>query len=162
MSALVRTIIYATIFVALVLVFVPARLLEWSGIVAPASWGLWQIIGAGVVVLGAALALWCVLAFGTIGQGTPAPFDPPRKLVVRGPYRYVRNPMYIGAGGALGGAALYYQSWQLAGYTAFLFLATHIFINLYEEPTLKRLFGKQYEDYCRKVRRWRPSFSPKV
>ena len=62
-----------------------------------------------MVAIGTAMALWCVFAFVFIGKGTPAPFDPPRKLVVRGPYRFVRNPMYIGAGMTLAGAALHYQ-----------------------------------------------------
>ena len=65
---------------------------------------------------GGALALWCILAFALVGKGTPAPFDPPRRLVVAGPYRYVRNPMYIGAGLALTGAAMFYGSLRLLSY----------------------------------------------
>jgi len=112
-----------------------------------------------VSVAGGALALWCILAFATIGKGTPAPFDPPRQLVVVGPYRYVRNPMYIGAGVALAGAAIFYGSLPLLGYLGLFLLATHAFVLWYEEPTLTRLFGRQYRDYQANVRRWVPRFS---
>ena len=156
MFVLMRAVTYATLFIALVLVFVPGQVLEWSGVVRPQRWEWAQAAGLVMGVLGVALALWCVLAFATLGRGTPAPFDPPRRLVVRGPYRYVRNPMYIGAAVALGGAALYYRSLPLAGYVALFLLVTHFFVLLYEEPTLKRLFGAEYEEYCRRARRWRP------
>src|SRR5436853_491 len=81
---------------------------------------------AGIVIgtAGAAVALWCIFTFAFIGIGTPAPFDPPRRLVIEGPYRFVRNPMYIGAGLALAGAALFYWSLALLGYTGLFFLAT--------------------------------------
>jgi protein-S-isoprenylcysteine O-methyltransferase Ste14 len=94
---LARAIIYATVFVGLLLVYLPSRLLSWSGIVAPATTGAPQVAGMIMVTIGTMIALWCVFTFVFIGKGTPAPFDPPRKLVVRGPYRFVRNPMYIGA-----------------------------------------------------------------
>ena len=108
---------------------------------------------------GGALALWCILAFATVGKGTPAPFDPPRHLVIAGPYRYVRNPMYVGAGLALVGAAIFYGSLPLLGYVVLFLLATHAFVVLYEEPTLTRLFGQQYRAYQTRVRRWLPRFS---
>jgi protein-S-isoprenylcysteine O-methyltransferase Ste14 len=152
-----RAVSYASILIGLFLVFVPARLISWSGIVGPDSIGVLEITGAVVVVGGASLALWCVLTFAFVGRGTPAPFDPPRQLVVRGPYRRVRNPMYIGAGMALAGIALFYRSLPLLVYTISFILVTHLFVVLYEEPTLDRTFGIEYEAYRRHVRRWRPS-----
>ena len=107
-------------------------------------------------VLGAVLALWCIFTFAFIGRGTPAPFDPPRRLVIRGPYRFVRNPMYIGAGLALAGAALFYGSWQLLVYAGLFLLITHIFVVGYEEPALRQTFGPEYEAYWHRVRRWWP------
>ena len=98
--------------------FLPARVLSWSGIVRPVSLGAAQVAGVVVGASGAVLALWCIVTFIVIGRGTPAPFDPPRRLVVVGPYRLVRNPMYVGAGLALAGAALFYESWALLGYGA--------------------------------------------
>ena len=105
---------------------------------------------------GAAVALSCILTFALVGKGTPAPFDPPRRLVVRGPYRVVRNPMYLGAGLALGGAALFYQSLALAGYPGLFLLTMHVFVVTYEEPTLRQTFGNDYEAYCGQARRWWP------
>ncbi len=116
-----------------------------------------------VGVAGGALALWSIVTFGLFGRGTPAPFDPPRKLVVQGPYRYVRNPMYIGAALALCGAALFYRSTALLGYAGLFLLSTHAFIVWYEEPTLARLFGAEYEAYRARVGRWlmrRPTGAP--
>lgn len=138
------------------LVFLPARVLAWSGIVRPAGIGAAQIVGVVVGASGAALALWCIVTFMVIGRGTPAPFDPPRRLVVVGPYRLVRNPMYIGAGLALAGAALFYGSWVLLGYGAVFALVTHLFVVVYEEPTLRATFGADYVQYCERVRRWWP------
>jgi protein-S-isoprenylcysteine O-methyltransferase Ste14 len=157
MFVLVRTITYAALFIGLVLVFVPARLLSWSGIGRPAAIGVPQVAGMVIGAAGAAVALWCIFTFAFVGRGTPAPFDPPRRLVIRGPYRFVRNPMYIGAGLALASAALCYESWPLLGYAGLFFLTTHLFVVLYEEPTLRRTFGQEYEAYCRQVRRWWPS-----
>jgi protein-S-isoprenylcysteine O-methyltransferase Ste14 len=107
-------------------------------------------------VSGAILAIWCIATFIVIGRGTPAPFDPPRRLVAVGPYRLVRNPMYIGAGLALAGAALFYGSWWLLTYCAAFALVMHLFVVVYEEPTLRTSFGELYVDYCRRVRRWWP------
>ena len=154
-APIVRTLAYATVFVTLVLVFLPARVLEWSGVRRPLL-GPLQVVGAATTVVGAGLALWCVLAFAVVGRGTPAPFDAPRRLVVRGPYRFVRNPMYIGAGLALAGASIVFASAALLGYTALFLLITHIFVVAYEEPTLRRRFGTEYETYCGRVRRWAP------
>jgi protein-S-isoprenylcysteine O-methyltransferase Ste14 len=157
MFVLARAVTYAALFIGLVLIYVPSRLLSWSGIARPESIGVLQIAGLVICAAGATVALWCIFSFAFTGKGTPAPFDPPRRLVIQGPYRFVRNPMYVGAGFALGSAALFYQSLQLLGFTVFFFLATHLFVVWYEEPTLRRTFGPEYETYCRKVRRWRPS-----
>jgi len=154
MFVLARAVTYAALFIGLVLVFLPRQVLTWSGIIPPAAFGLPQIAGLIVATLGAALAIWCIMTFVVIGRGTPAPFDPPRALVTRGPYGVVRNPMYIGAGLALAGAALYYQSLPLLAYTAGFLLVTHLFVIGYEEPTLRRMFGAMYEEYC--ARRWVP------
>jgi protein-S-isoprenylcysteine O-methyltransferase Ste14 len=153
-----RAITYAALFIGVVLIYVPAALLSPVGIVRPEAIRIYQIVGIILGVLGSAIALWCIITFAITGKGTPAPFDAPRKLVVRGPYRYVRNPMYIGAGFALIGAGSFYESLVLLGYAAFLFIASHLFVVWYEEPTLRRTFGPEYETYCRQVRRWWPKF----
>ena len=157
MIVLIRAVVYAAVFVGIVLIFLPARILLRFGVTGPLTIGAPQVVGMVVGVAGAALAAWCVLIFALVGKGTPAPFDPPRRLVVRGPYRLVRNPMYIGAGLALAGAALFYQSSRFLVYVGLFFVASHLFVTRYEEPTLRQTFGTDYETYCQRVRRWRPS-----
>jgi len=157
MFAIVRTITYATIFVGLLLVYLPSRILAWSGIARPTVFAWPQIAGLVIATAGALVALSCLWVFAWIGKGTPAPFDPPRKLVVRGPYRFVRNPMYIGGGFAVAGAALFYQSIQLLVFICLFLFVAHCFVVLYEEPTLHRSFGVEYESYCQRVRRWWPA-----
>ncbi|HTL04900.1 MAG TPA: methyltransferase [Gemmatimonadales bacterium] len=156
MFVALRAVAYATAFIGLLLVFLPGRVLAWSGIVRPAALGPLELAGLALAALGGGLALWCIAAFALIGKGTPAPFDPPRTLVIRGPYRYVRNPMYLGAALALGGAALFYRSLPLLGYTALFLLITHLFVLVYEEPALRRLFGDDYAAYSTRVSRWLP------
>lgn len=156
MFVLARALVYATIFVGVVLVFVPAEILSAAGVTRPSTAGAAQVAGTIVVVSGLGLVLWCVLTFAIVGKGTPAPFDPPRNLVVSGPYGVVRNPMYIGAGLALVGASLYYGSSGLWVFTAGFFLVVHLFILFYEEPTLRRMFGEEYETYTRRVGRYWP------
>lgn len=156
MFVLIRAFTYAALLVGLVLLFLPAGAVSWSGITRPAAIHVPQVIGMAVGVGGAALALWCVIAFAFVGRGTPLPFDPPRRLVVRGPYRFVRNPMAIGVALALAGAALYYESIDLMTSTGLFVIVIHFLVVLYEEPTLRRTFGDEYEDYSRRVRRWWP------
>jgi protein-S-isoprenylcysteine O-methyltransferase Ste14 len=153
---LIRAITYATLFIGFLLVFLPARVLSWSGITRPVSLGPAQIAGVVVGASGAVLALWCIVTFIVIGRGTPAPFDPPRRLVVVGPYRWVRNPMYIGAALALSGAALFYGSWALLGYCAAFLFVMYLFVVVYEEPALRATFGDAYVHYCERVGRWWP------
>jgi protein-S-isoprenylcysteine O-methyltransferase Ste14 len=156
MFVFIRALTYATLFIGFVLIYVPDRLLSLSGIVRPVAIGAPQVAGMIVGTAGSAVALWCIVTFASVGRGTPAPFDPPRRLVIRGPYRFVRNPMYVGAGLALAGAALFYQSWLLLGYTGFFFLATHLFVVCYEEPALRQTFGQGYKAYTQRIRRWWP------
>jgi protein-S-isoprenylcysteine O-methyltransferase Ste14 len=159
MIVLARALTYSTLFIGLLLVFLPARVLSWSGVTRPATIGPAQVAGMVAGAAGAALAVACILTFAFAGKGTPAPFDPPRRLVAQGPYRFVRNPMYIGAGIALTGAALFYRSLPLLAYAGLFLLVTHIFVVIYEEPTLRRSFGEDYDAYCRRVGRWWPRFA---
>ncbi|MGH7529312.1 MAG: methyltransferase family protein [Gemmatimonadales bacterium] len=156
MLILFRALTYATLFVGLLLVVVPQRILAEAGITRPARIGLIEVTGVALFVAGAALALWSVFAFALIGRGTPAPFDPPRRLVIAGPYGWVRNPMYLGAGLVLLGAAMFYGSIGLVLFTIAFWSAAHLFVLYYEEPTLRRRFGPDYEAYLRRRRRWIP------
>ena len=156
MTVLARAITYATLFIGVVLVFLPARVLSGAGVTRPISFRAPQLAGTIIAATGATVAIWCILAFAFVGRGTPAPFDPPRRLVVRGPYRYVRNPMYLGAGLALTGAALFYETGVLWAYAGGFLVLMHLLVVFYEEPTLRQSFGEDYEAYCRQVHRWRP------
>jgi protein-S-isoprenylcysteine O-methyltransferase Ste14 len=157
MFVVARAIVYAALFIGLVLIYVPTRLLPESGLIRPAVIGPAQITAMIIGAIGAGIALWCIFTFAFVGKGTPAPFDPPRRLVIRGPYRFVRNPMYIGAGLALAGAALFYGSLSILTYAGVFLLAMHLFVIAYEEPTLRRTFGAEYETYCQQVSRWWPN-----
>ncbi len=156
MFILIRATVYAALFIGFLLVFLPARIIAWWGIAAPAQFGVVQALGVLLAGAGATLAVSCILTFVFSGRGTPAPFDPPRRLVVSGPYRLLRNPMYLGAGAALLGAALYYESLPLVAYAFGFLLVMELFVRLYEEPTLRETFGREYEDYCVRVGRWWP------
>ena len=156
MFVLARAVTYSALFIGLLLIFLPGRILSATGIVRPPAMGAPQVAGAILGAAGAALAVACIVTFVVVGKGTPAPFDPPRRLVSRGPYRLVRNPMYLGAGLALAGAALFYRSPSLFGYAAAFVFVTHGFVVLHEEPTLRRTFGAHYEAYCRQAGRWWP------
>jgi protein-S-isoprenylcysteine O-methyltransferase Ste14 len=151
-----RTLTYATLFVGFLLVYLPSRVLLWSGIVRPAAMQAPQIAGIVIATIGAGIAAWCIVTFVHIGKGTPAPFDPPRRLVVQGPYCFVRNPMYIGGALTLLGAALFYRSLFLLGYGCIFLLVACLFVLFYEEPTLRRTFGPDYDAYCHRVSRWLP------
>ncbi len=118
----------------------------------------WRWIASVPSVVGFAVALRCVWDFGRTGRGTPAPIAPPKKLVVVGLYRYVRNPMYLGF--FLGWAGLWvtFGRANLAAIMTAVALAlcTALFVVLYEEPTLRKTFGAEYKEYCRNVPRWLP------
>ena len=115
-----------------------------------------EIPGAILVVAGAILVLACAGVFISRGRGTPAIFDAPRAFVAIGPYKYVRNPMYIGGLILLIGFGLFERSISILFLTLPLFLLVHLFVLFYEEPTLTRKFGSSYQEYRRAVRRWIP------
>jgi protein-S-isoprenylcysteine O-methyltransferase Ste14 len=155
---LMRAIVYATVFMGFTLVFLPMRVLAWSGFSEPSTIGVQQVLAVIILIAGLALTVSCVLSFVFVGKGTPFPLDPPRRLVIRGPYTVIRNPMYIGAALAMSGAALYYGSWALIGYVASFLTLMQLFVISHEEPTLRNTFGIEYTEYCEQVPRWWPRF----
>ena len=122
--------------------------------------GGWYWLGLVPGVLGAALGLACIRQFFVEGRGTLAPWDPPKDLVVRGAYRWVRNPMYLGAAGALVGWAVVFGSVVLSVYACVLVTTFHLRTVCSEEPKLREQFGQEYEEYCRQVPRWIPRLRP--
>ena len=114
------------------------------------------VLGIALMASGGTLAFACIATFVTRGEGTPAPMDPPRKFVATGPYRFVRNPMYIGGFLVLAGFGLYEQSPAILLFALPWLLLAHLFVILYEEPHLCATFGMPYDTYCRSVPRWLP------
>jgi len=111
-------------------------------------------LGFVMAALGLLLAGACIATFVTRGRGTPAPFDPPREFVASGPYRYVRNPMYVGAAAAIFGAGLAVSSPAIVLLALGFLLIMHLFVVIHEEPTLAGKFGASYKAYLQSVHRW--------
>src|SRR5438270_9645917 len=122
----------------------------------------WRWIAGVPAVSGFAVALRCIWDFGWTGHGTPAPVAPPKRLVVVGFYRYVRNPMYVGFLTGWTGLWVVFGRANLAAVivACLVVLGVHLFVIGYEEPTLRKMFGAAYEEYCRNVRRWLPRLRP--
>jgi protein-S-isoprenylcysteine O-methyltransferase Ste14 len=116
-----------------------------------------HVLGLACIAAGAALLAACIAEFARTGQGTLSPLDPPRHLVVRGLYRYVRNPMYLSVTTIVLGEVLLTRSVALASYMAVWFVAVNLFVIGYEEPTLRDQFGPSYVEYTRQVGRWIPA-----
>jgi protein-S-isoprenylcysteine O-methyltransferase Ste14 len=112
----------------------------------------WSCVAAGIVLLAA-----CIFEFARTGRGTLSPVDPPRHLVVRGLYRYVRNPMYLSVTLIVLGEVVLTRSRELAVYWVIWFIVVNLFVIGYEEPTLRRQFGASYDEYTRQVARWVPT-----
>jgi len=151
-----KTLVFLMLVPGSVLFLVPYAIV-WATQAGPAvPFGPFRY-GAVVLWLGGMGVLaWCAGAFALKGRGTPAPIDPPKELVAVGLYRFVRNPMYVGALLVLCGQFLWFGSLWVLLYGACVALAFHLFTVLYEEPTLKRKFGDAYITYCETVPRWLP------
>jgi protein-S-isoprenylcysteine O-methyltransferase Ste14 len=154
MTAL-KSLLFLVLAPGMVAGYIPVALLRQgpqfeTGILADLAFPLWM---TGVVIL-----LWSFWNFLAQGRGTPAPVDPPKKLVAVGFYRYVRNPMYVGVLAIVIGHFLWFGYGNLLIYAAIVFITFHAFVTYYEEPTLKKKFGAAYEDYLQKVPRWLPKF----
>jgi protein-S-isoprenylcysteine O-methyltransferase Ste14 len=139
---------------------VPWWISDWSA--GPPFLGFEPLryLGAAMVVAGLPVLINSFARFALEGLGTPAPIAPPRHLVLRGPYRYVRNPIYVAILAIVLGQALLFGSVALVTYGAVFWLACHLFVVFYEEPALRRRFGSEYADFCAAVPRWLPRLKP--
>jgi protein-S-isoprenylcysteine O-methyltransferase Ste14 len=151
---LLKSALFTIVVPGTVVVVAPFVLLSTGHTPHPASSSALRIPGTILAFLGVALYFTCLVGFVHRGGGTPSPTDPPRRLVVSGPYRYTRNPMYLAVLSAVAGEALYFGSLRLGIYAALLAVAFHAFVLLYEEPTLTRLYGTEYGAYRLAVPRW--------
>ena len=151
---ILRGLVYSALFVWLwAWVAVTVRRYDPHIPVALPAW--LRPVGYGVAFAGALIAAACIGTFVTRGRGTPAPFDPPRAFVATGPYRWVRNPMYVGAAAVILGAGLVLSSPSIVLLSFAFLLVMHLFVVLLEEPALTDRFGDAYEEYRSSVHRWR-------
>lgn len=152
---LLKNLLYLLIVPGLLVGWLPlgffARRPQW-----PALWGPWQWLGTTAALLGALVYLASMAVFAIRGHGTPSFIDPPKKLTRRGPYKWVRNPMYLALFALVAGEALFLRSWHIGIYFVFLVCSLHLLVVLNEENSLRFRFGAMYEDYRREVPRWRP------
>src|SRR5713101_2489823 len=155
MTAL-KTLIFTVLVPGTVAVLVPYRLVSSPTGRGTVALGSFRYFGVVLIAIGVLIYLWCAWDFTFAGKGTPAPIDPPKELVVRGLYRYVRNPMYVGVLSVIIGQAIWFEARVLFAYAALCFLLFFAFVVLYEEPVLRRKFGESYERYCDHVPRWIP------
>jgi protein-S-isoprenylcysteine O-methyltransferase Ste14 len=160
--AVAKVAVLAALFIAFFFLYLPTWLGLFHFTLDFHGWRALRLLGLAPLLVGAIIGLRCVFDFAWTGRGTPAPIDPPRQLVVSGFYRYVRNPMYVGFGLAL------ISAWIVVGELRWLALicavvlaaGIHLFVMFYEEPTLRRKFGADYDDFCRNVPRWIPRLHP--
>ena len=152
MSLVLRNLSFTIVVPGLGGVYVPWLILkQHGGSLRPVAWYALAVIAGGLV-----LYFSCLWFFGAVGRGTPGVWDAPRSVVTVGPYRWVRNPIYIGALLIVFGEAWLFLSVDLVLYAAALAVAFHLLVIGYEEPRLRGRFGKNYEAYRRAVLRWIP------
>jgi protein-S-isoprenylcysteine O-methyltransferase Ste14 len=151
-----RSILFACLGPGMVTVVIPYFLFSSEFATRFDNTAPWRYLGLVPISVGAGILFRCIWDFAVTGRGTLAPVDPPRHLVVRGLYRYVRNPMYVGVVSILLGEALLFLSRALLWYAVGFWTLAHLFVVLYEEPVLRRQFDESYDNYCRRVHRWLP------
>jgi len=149
-----KTIIFTLLVPGTVTIFLPYCLLRTASHPPPTPNFLSAVIGPALMGVGLIIYLLCAWDFAAAGQGTPAPLEPPKNLVVGSLYRVSRNPMYVGILSILIGESVFFQSAILGGYTVLVFICFHLFVRYYEEPHLAKQFGAEYVRYCREVPRW--------
>ena len=152
-GSLLKTFVFTVLVPGTVAGYVPWRLRrDAAPVTGVEAWAAIAVIAIGIAIY-LYTAFW---GFALIGGGTPAPIAPTKILVVKGLHRYVRNPMYIGVALVIGGQAWLFHSLRMAIYLACFGLIVHLFVLFYEEPTLGKQFGEEYERYRASVPRWIP------
>jgi protein-S-isoprenylcysteine O-methyltransferase Ste14 len=154
-SRWLRTALFSLVVPGTVLVLAPVALVA-GGVGPRLALGSARLLGIAPVAIGLWVIARCFADFVRLGRGTPAPYDPPRELVVAGLYCRVRNPQYLGVLLVVAGEAMLTGAVVLVGYAVVLAIMYHLFIRFYEEPALRRAFGDAYSRYCQTVPRWVP------
>lgn len=156
MILLLKNLLFTLIVPGTVGVYVPLWFVRDRSLVTGPAFGA----GCLLLLVGVSIYARCVWDFATFGRATPAPIDAPKKLVVRGLYRYTRNPMYTGVLSVILGWALLFQAVGLVRYAVVVGACFQLFILLYEEPHLRAEVGSDYTHYCTHVGRWIPRLRP--
>lgn len=152
----IKNLIFTIIVPGTVAGYIPYRIIRGQRHSFSVSWDVLQFSAVFLMLIGAAIYFWCLWDFAVTGRGTPAPIDAPKRLVVKGLYRYVRNPMYIGVLFVILSWAGLYHSHGVLLYALLMCVIFHGVVILIEEPILRRQFDESYKIYCKEVRRWVP------
>ena len=155
---LLRSVFFTFLQPGVVTVLIPYWLISSRGAGVPSSYEALRYLSFPLIVIGVTGLLWCIWDFFSVGRGTISPIDPPKHLVVRGLYRYVRNPMYVAVVTTLTGEAIFFLSMPVLIEAGVFIVLAHLFVTCYEEPALRRRFGKSYERYLQRVGRWIPRY----
>lgn len=150
---LAKNLLFTIVVPGTVAVYVPLFLIPHGSIESQLN----ALAGGLLLLIGASIYLWCLWDFASAGRGTPAPIDPPKHLVVRGLYRYTRNPMYVGVLSVIFGWSILFAAIPIVIYGLCAALGFHLFVVFHEEPHLRKVFGPSYQEYCLQVNRWLPS-----
>ena len=157
--AWIGTVVFLLLAPGVVAGLIPWLITRWQ--IPWADAWIWPIaIVAGILILSGIVVLLDAFIRFARADGTPAPPVPTTHLVIGGPYRYVRNPMYVAVLAIILGQALLFASWATVLYAGIAFLAVLLFVRFYEEPTLERTYGGEYQEYRRNVRAWIPRLRP--
>jgi protein-S-isoprenylcysteine O-methyltransferase Ste14 len=157
-AAIIGSAIFLVIAPGTLAVYIPWYLTHWD--FAPALFPIARVLGAALIVAGLPILLDSFARFALQGLGTPAPVMPPKRLVVTGLYRHVRNPMYVAVTALIAGQGLLFGSVTVLGYGAIVWAGFFLFVVAYEEPALGEQFGDEYRRYRANVRRWLPRMTP--
>jgi protein-S-isoprenylcysteine O-methyltransferase Ste14 len=158
--AILGSAIFLVIAPGIVAGYVPWRLSRWHVGVPQLGTTSLRLVGVLLIVAGLAVLLDSFARFALQGLGTPAPIFPTRHLVITGLFRYVRNPMYVAVVALIFGQGLLFGSVRILEYDIAVWIGFYLFVLIYEEPTLRRTFGAEYEEFCANVPRWIPRFRP--
>ncbi len=152
---ILRASLFTLLFPGSVVGLFPFLIIHGASASGSIEFSVVTVIAVIAAMAGLAVLLHSIWGFAFHGHGTLAPVDPPRVLVVRGFYRFTRNPMYVGVLLVLFSEVLLFRSLSLIIYAGLVFVAFHLFVTAYEEPHLQTRFGQSYIDYCLAVPRWR-------
>jgi protein-S-isoprenylcysteine O-methyltransferase Ste14 len=159
--AIVGSAIFLVVAPGIVAGYVPWRICRWHVEAPLLGISSLRLVGALLIAVGLTVLLDSFVRFALQGLGTPAPIFPTRHLVVSGLFRYVRNPMYIAVVSLILGQGLFFGSILVLEYGIAVFVGFYLFVLIYEEPTLLKSYGREYEEFCANVPRWIPHLRPR-